>query len=756
MANTTQLASDYPVKYITVQPLNSEGGYKEEDINERKSYPIGAEAKYVELKDKLGKGPSTEKDEKISLQTWIDDAENRLEVEAFVKPNGGVKGTKIVTLQEWLNNARKYIEVNGFTTPSISLETLLEQPYQELKVLSYIYNKETGEFTEEKTSLQNWLNNAEERIQVTDKVNTNLNSEVRVPLAVWIDDANNKIEVKGLFTRNSNSETWNSLQTWIDTIEEKVGNDNLNTSAQKITAAINELKNNIGNISNLTTTQKTNLVAAISETEASIKALDTKVGTTVSLSSIDGEKSNLTKSINKIIGIIGDTNLGEGAQTLRGAIVELKGKLKNASNTSKGIVQGDGDADTSWKKDGTWVPCKVDNGYVYFQPGTEELANTLAQIYQTNSISLGRLEGSTVGTNSIAFGVGVVASGKYSQATGSSTQASGNYSHAEGERSIASGIKSHAEGENTQASGDCSHAEGYFTKAIGKGAHAEGSGFYNDYGYADFNTANGNGAHAEGHLCTANGQGSHAEGYKATAAEYSFAHGTKLTGHANSSTPVILDNVLNIPQQCFGFGNNMKINKTGLCAFGYNLETISRPEDPGIDLREQYEPIVSMAVGSGYYIPWNALFSLGDQENTEDTILASYPSYWIDTNGTSHSGSADYAEKFYPWWDDNNLEDRFGYFVTVKNQKLYKANENDYIIGITSKKPILIGNDTVENCTPVGMLGQLIVYDDGTCKVNEFCKCGENGIATYASEYGLQTYYVIERVSENEIKVILK
>lgn len=66
----------------------------------------------------------------------------------------------------------------------------------------------------------------------------------------------------------------------------------------------------------------------------------------------------------------------------------------------------------------------------------------------SNSISLGRKEGSTVGGNSFAVGQDVTAS-EYA-------------SHAEGNMTVASGISSHAEGESTIASGEASHASGKY------------------------------------------------------------------------------------------------------------------------------------------------------------------------------------------------------------------------------------------------------------------------------------------------------
>ena len=91
----------------------------------------------------------------------------------------------------------------------------------------------------------------------------------------------------------------------------------------------------------------------------------------------------------------------------------------------------------------------------------------------TNSISMGRKAGTTVGEKSVAVGYDVTASGDYSHAEGSNTNASGYCSHAEG-ATTASGDCSHAEGLHSEASADYSHAEGFATKASGPRSHAEG------------------------------------------------------------------------------------------------------------------------------------------------------------------------------------------------------------------------------------------------------------------------------------------
>lgn len=64
---------------------------------------------------------------------------------------------------------------------------------------------------------------------------------------------------------------------------------------------------------------------------------------------------------------------------------------------------------------------------------------------------------------------------------------------------------------------------------------------------------------------------------------------------------------------------------------------------------------------------------------------------------------------------------------------------------------------------PIGMVGVLAVYDDGTCQVNGYCKVAAGGIATRAAaEYKIidgrimKGYRVIERVADNIVKVIFR
>lgn len=164
---------------------------------------------------------------------------------------------------------------------------------------------------------------------------------------------------------------------------------------------------------------------------------------------------------------------------------------------------------------------------------------------------------------------------------------------------------------------------------------------------------------------------------------------------------------------------------------------------------------------------------------------------------------ADYAE-LREWLDGNpDSEDRRGYFVTLVDDKIKIAEPGDYIEGIISANPAVLGNhdmcwsgkelrdefggfvyedikiedeetgeitvrrikkknpdyDPTRKYIPrskrpewsaVGMLGHLNVRDDGTCQPNGYCKVAEGGIAT-ASDKG---YRVVKRVSDSVVEIV--
>lgn len=203
--------------------------------------------------------------------------------------------------------------------------------------------------------------------------------------------------------------------------------------------------------------------------------------------------------------------------------------------------------------------------------------------------------------------------------------------------------------------------------------------------------------------------------------------------------------------------------------------------------------------------------NFGNYSNTTTGRVTCKEMYY----GYSYVKSADYAELF-EWLDGNVAnEDRRGRFVTMAGDKIRLASRSDeYLLGIISGSPSIVGNAAWDNwhnkylCdefgatitepveyhavldedgnvieearieyepvinpdydptreyipreqrpewAPVGLVGQIIMLDDGTCEVNGFATSTDEGIATKAD--GVTNYRVIKRIDSNHIMVAAK
>lgn len=213
-----------------------------------------------------------------------------------------------------------------------------------------------------------------------------------------------------------------------------------------------------------------------------------------------------------------------------------------------------------------------------------------------------------------------------------------------------------------------------------------------------------------------------------------------------------------------------------------------------------YQTVIGINAAPIYKSSENAsiLFNIGNGHE-EDGTLTQNSAMQVDFSGNVYAGGAyktngaDYAE-YFEWLDGKTKnQDRVGLFVTLDGDKIKLANKGDYILGVISANPSIVGNsaeldwhdkyktdvygrliydeshnlilnenynDTLEyiprgarkEYSKVGLLGQLVVQDDGTCEVNGYCMASVNGVAT-KSDSG---YRVIKRIDETHIKIILK
>ena len=320
-------------------------------------------------------------------------------------------------------------------------------------------------------------------------------------------------------------------------------------------------------------------------------------------------------------------------------------------------------------------------------------------------------------------------------------------------------------------------------------------------------TTIGAGATAEGNDNTALGIYSHTEGRLSRADEFA--------GHAE--------------------GYNTRACGTECHAEGYETMAVRNYSHAGGVGTQAYR-YGQYAIGEYNYIDSSSYLVIGNGASDESRsnafrVAASGAVYG---KGAFNTSGADYAE-YFEWLDRNPKgKDRRGYFVTLDRDKIRIANsDDDYVLGIISGKPSVIGNSDPDNwhghflCdefgefnmkkilikrkihhieeteetyldedgiekvrlvpnivedeieeevdsyvlnpdydpdrpyTPrserkewaaVGMLGVLLVRDDGTCQVNSYCKVADGGIAT-AAETG---WRVIARVNEWLVKIVFR
>ncbi|MCP3739916.1 peptidase G2 autoproteolytic cleavage domain-containing protein [Rossellomorea sp. BNER] len=392
------------------------------------------------------------------------------------------------------------------------------------------------------------------------------------------------------------------------------------------------------------------------------------------------------------------------------------------------------------------------------------------------------------GAHSHAEGNQTIASVRDSHSEGRFTSASNIAAHAEGSLTTASGIASHAEGENTVASGLVSHAEGQGTMAQGESSHAEG----------DQTEANGRASHAEGNLTVASGIFAHAEGQRSIASgDLSHAEGNQTQAIGQNAHA---EGALNIAN---GFTSHAEGVNTVASGFFSHTEGQSTDANllEGVHIMGQF--------GEANELPYSWYLANGTDAENLSLAAKILSDGNVKIDGAVTTPAADYAEMF-ETIDGNSIDS--GYFVTLEGNKVRISNsQDDYILGITSAKPAFLANsgelrwkhkyltsewgeimyedislptvfdsrgnvivpqrierrpvlnpkwDSTKEYIPrskrpewvaVGLMGQLLVRDDGTCKANSYCKPNNEGIATAS----YQGYRVMERTSQNQVLIVV-
>lgn len=309
-----------------------------------------------------------------------------------------------------------------------------------------------------------------------------------------------------------------------------------------------------------------------------------------------------------------------------------------------------------------------------------------------------------------------------------------------------------------------------FITVNGEQTALQGAEIFNLYGKGG-NVAIGLRSHAENSNTSAIGNDSHAGGLHSIAkGSTSFSHGNQTKSNGNCSV---------------SFGHSSKAE--GFCSCAIGNQTIANRDYTFAtgQMNKDFNEKDYFIVGNG-----------NENYNGVKSNCFRVSSYGVYAVGEYTASGADYAEMF-EWADGNpDNEDRRGLFVTLDGEKVRTVNENDdYMLGVVSATPSIVADAQTDDWgkkwktdifgerlidengawilnddfreednesyvsrldrkewAAIGLVGKLIVVDDGTCEVNGYCKPANGGIATKA-ETG---YRVLSRVDINHIKILIK
>ena len=346
---------------------------------------------------------------------------------------------------------------------------------------------------------------------------------------------------------------------------------------------------------------------------------------------------------------------------------------------------------------------------------------------------------------------------------GYQTTASGSCSHAEGSGNTASGYTSHAEGWKTTASETGAHAEGYETTASETGAHAEG----------DETIASGMYSHAEGWGTKASGNYAHAQGaFTEARATHSFAAGNETLAAAENQFVIGKANIESTDKNdIFIIGNGITRN---LASAMSNCLRVTKAS--GVYSNSTYH-----STGADYaeYFQWKdrnsnnedrvGLFVTLDGEEISiakpnDDILgivSACPSVCGETHEDQWKGM--YQTDIYgrPILEEVTIPDEFIMLPDLQNpEKTIKTLIREAHTEVRQK--LNENYDSTQQYIPrskrpewsaVGLLGKLVVIDDGMCEVNGWCTAGEGGIAVKSEQK--TRFKVMARLDQNHIRVMM-
>ncbi len=354
------------------------------------------------------------------------------------------------------------------------------------------------------------------------------------------------------------------------------------------------------------------------------------------------------------------------------------------------------------------------------------------------------------------------ASGFYAHAEGLSAKAEGETSHAQGKSTIASGDNAHAQGHETTASGENAHSEGRLTTASAFAAHAQGSE----------TEASGFAAHAEGGGCVAEGSFSHAEGIdtKSTAigshaqgistiasGYYSHAEGTATSTNSYFGAHIMGSYGSADTAYSWFLANGSGPQNTGLAAKilrDGNAYIDVAWNAGGADYAEMYETETGKALEPGCFVTFAGTGKKVRLAQSYDPFILGITSAM--PGFVAGSGALRWKKKY--------LTDEWGriLYEDVALPEVIDKKGNVLIPARVESRPMLnpafdpekeyLPREHRPEWVKVGLLGMMLVQDDGTLTSGGYCRPGVNGVATAAHD----GWRVLERTGEKQALIFYR
>lgn len=394
----------------------------------------------------------------------------------------------------------------------------------------------------------------------------------------------------------------------------------------------------------------------------------------------------------------------------------------------------------------------------------KNIANTYAlkEKYTNYGIKVGQSAPNTIGNYSIAMGESPYVPGKCSIGMGNYVEATGNYSFANGVQTEASGKASFASGKYTEASGEASFASGAYTITSGEVSFASGDNTraanYASFAVGKYNVSMTNGGTSSNKVGHAFVIGNGTYGANSNALSLMYSGILKTAGTITASTAADYAEFFEWQD-----GNPDTEDRVG------HFVTLDGDKIRIADAGDTYIlGIVSgrpFVLGNGDCDTWTGM-CLHDEFNRE--IMEPAPK--IELVEITEEMEREIEEV------DEETGETIKKKVTVRivtghtEREVLDADGNPVYEGTRPKlnpdydhTQKYISRFDRPEWSPVGMLGVLAVYDDGSCQVNGYCTVADGGIATAAEgEYMLaggkltKGYRVVARVADDIVKVVFR